>query len=188
MSYLGDQPNAQKQVVVDAAPRFRVRPAEEFTVFYGREFSSVVGLAYALSGSRWAAEELAQEAFLAAHRRWKTVGGYEQPGAWVRRVVSNLATSLVRRRLAEARALVKLAARRPEGIPPLEANDSEFWRAVRALPKRQSQVLALHYLEDLSVAEIAETLNIAQGTVKTHLHRARTELAGRLGLEEGADQ
>lgn len=188
MSYRGDQPNAQKQVVVDAAPRFEMRSTEKFDAFYGREFSSVVGLAYALSGSRWAAEELAQEAFLAAHRKWNEVGGYDQPGAWVRRVVSNLSTSLVRRRVAEARALVKLAARRPESLPPLDASDAEFWRAVRALPKRQSQVIALHYLEDLSVAEIAETLNVAQGTVKTHLHRGRVELARRLGLEEGADQ
>lgn len=188
MSYRGNEPNVQKQVVVDAIPRFKPRSIEEFNAFYKREFSSVVGLAYALSGSRWAAEELAQEAFLAAHRKWKEVGEYEQPGAWVRRVVSNLSTSLVRRRLAEARALVKLAARRPEGLHPLDANDADFWSAVRALPKRQSQVIALHYLEDLSVAEIAETLNVAQGTVKTHLHRGRMELARRLGLEEGANQ
>ena len=188
MSYRGDQPNAQKQVVVDAIPRFSVRSVEEFNAFYKREFSSVVGLAYALSGNRWAAEELAQEAFLAAHRKWKEVGDYEQPGAWVRRVVSNLATSLVRRRLAEARALVKLAARRPEGLPPLDANDDEFWRAVRALPKRQAQVIALHYLEDLSVAEIAVTLEVAQGTVKTHLHRGRTELARQLDLDRGVHQ
>ncbi len=188
MIHQGHGPNVQKQVVVDATPRFKMRSTEEFDAFYRRDFSSVVGLAYALSGHRWVAEELAQEAFLAAHRRWKEVGGYEQPGAWVRRVVSNLATSLVRRRLAEARALVKLAARRPEGVPPLDSNDAGFWRAVRALPKRQSQVIALHYLEDLSVAEIAETLNIAEGTVKTHLHRGRTELARRLDLDSGAHQ
>lgn len=188
MSYRGDEPNVQEQVVVDAAPRFKMRSTEKFDAFYEREFSSVVGLAYALSGNRWAAEELAQEAFLAAHRNWKEVGGYDQPGAWVRRVVSNLSTSLVRRRVVEARALVKLAARRPESLPPLEASDEEFWRAVRALPKRQSQVIALHYLEDLTVSEIAETLNVALGTIKTHLHRGRIELARRLGLEGEADQ
>jgi RNA polymerase sigma factor (sigma-70 family) len=146
-----------------------------------------VGLAYALSGSRWAAEELAQEAFFAAHRRWDEVGGYEQPGAWVRRVVSNLSTSFVRRRLAEARAMVKLGARSSEKPALLDESDAEFWHSVRALPKRQSQVIALHYLEDLSVAEIAETLNLAQGTVKTHLHRGRMQLAGKLGLDLRGD-
>ncbi len=73
MSYRGNEPNVQKQVVVNAIPRFKPRSIEEFNAFYKREFSSVVGLAYALSGSRWAAEELAQEAFLAAHRKWKEV-------------------------------------------------------------------------------------------------------------------
>lgn len=186
MGHRGDE-NAQKQAVVDATRRFEMHSTEKFDTFYKRDYSSVVGLAYALSGSRWAAEELAQEAFLAAHRKWDVVGGYDQPGAWVRRVVSNLSTSFVRRRVAEARAMVKLAARKPEGLIPLGESDAEFWRSVRALPKRQAQVIALHYLEDLSVGEIAETLNLAQGTVKTHLHRGRMQLASNLGLEMGGD-
>ena len=70
---------------------------ETFEDFYVREFAAIVGLAYALSGSRSGAEDLAQEAFLAAHRTWDRVGGYEEPGAWVRRVVANLAVSAFRR-------------------------------------------------------------------------------------------
>ena len=54
----------------------------------------MIGLAYALSGSRAAAEDLAQEAFLAAHKSWDKVGGYEKPEAWVRRVVANMSVSL----------------------------------------------------------------------------------------------
>jgi RNA polymerase sigma-70 factor (sigma-E family) len=187
MGHRGEQ-NAHRQGVVDATRRFKVHSTERFEAFYKRDYSSVVGLAYALSGSRWAAEELAQEAFFAAHRRWDEVGSFEQPGAWVRRVVSNLSSSMVRRRVAEARAMVKLAGRRPERLSALGESDAEFWRTVRALPKRQAQVIALHYLEDLSVAEIAETLNLAQGTVKTHLHRGRIQLASRLGLDIGTDQ
>ena len=48
-----------------------------------KDYQAVVGLAYALSGSRWLAEDLAQEAFLAAHRNWPRVSAYDQPGAWV---------------------------------------------------------------------------------------------------------
>jgi len=51
-----------------------IRVVEPFERFYGREFRSVVGLAYALSGSRAASEDLAQEAFIAAHRNWDKVG------------------------------------------------------------------------------------------------------------------
>ena len=88
-------------------PVVRLAP-EPFEDFYGREYLAVVGLAYALSGSRWGAEDLAQEAFLAAHRDWDRIGAYDQPGAWVRRVVANLSVSGFRRRAAEAKALARI--------------------------------------------------------------------------------
>src|SRR5262245_50519003 len=83
--------------------------SETFEEFSAREFRAVVGLAYALSGSRSGSEDLAQEAFLAAHRSWDRIGGFDQPGAWVRRVVANLAVSMFRRRLAETKALARSA-------------------------------------------------------------------------------
>jgi RNA polymerase sigma-70 factor (ECF subfamily) len=57
---------------------------------------------------------------------------------------------------------------------------------VRSLPKRQRQVVALHYLEDLPVTRIAEIIDVAEGTVKAHLHAARAALAAKLDLEEGS--
>ncbi len=158
---------------------------ESFEEFYATEYPAVVGLAYALSGNRWVAEDLAQEAFLAAHRDWDRIAAYEKPGAWVRRVVANLSVSAFRRRLAEAKALGRLAFGQASTLAELSAEDAEFWRAVRTLPRRQAQVVALHYLEDRPVAEIADTLGIATGTVKKHLHDGRRELARRLELEEG---
>src|SRR5688500_15779291 len=84
-----------------------------FEELYRRDFTAVVGLVYALSGSRHVAEELAQEAFLAAHRGWDRVGGYDDPGAWVRRVAVNQAVSALRRRSAEARTVLRLSGQRP---------------------------------------------------------------------------
>ncbi len=159
---------------------------ETFEEFYATEYAAVVGLAYALSGNRWVAEDLAQEAFLAAHRDWDRIAAYEKPGAWVRRVVANLSVSAFRRRLAEAKAFGRLAFGHASTVAELSAEDAEFWGAVRKLPHRQAQVVALHYLEDRPVAEIADTLGIAPGTVKKHLHDGRRELARRLELEEGA--
>lgn len=158
--------------------------AETFEEFYRKEYLSVVGLAFALSGSRWVAEELAQEAFIAAHRRWDRIAGYDQPGAWVRRVVTNLAVSSIRRRVVEAKALVRLGHGERDPVPERPTGDVEFWEAVRSLPRRQSQVVALHYLEDLPVADIAEVLEMAPGTVKKHLYDGRHELARRLRIEE----
>ena len=116
-----------------------VRSAPEpFEDFYVREYLAVVGLAYALSGSRWGAEDLAQEAFLAAHRDWDRIGAYEQPGAWVRRVVANLSVSAFRRRAAEAKALARIASGRLVVAGP-RRRPSGFWTAVRALPRRQAR-------------------------------------------------
>jgi len=155
---------------------------QRFEEVYLREFPRVFGLAYALSGSRWAAEDIAQDAFLVAHRQWGRVGGFDDPGAWVRRVAANLAVSAVRRRLAEARALVRLAGRREPSYADLPAEDGDFWRAVRQLPRRQAQVVALVALEDLSTAEVASTLGCSQRTAQVHLQKARATLAARLGL------
>lgn len=159
-----------------------------FDAFYAREFRPVVGLVYVLSGSSWVAEETAQDAFLAAYRSWGRVATYESPEAWVRRVALNHAVSKVRRRANEARALLRLAGRR-EAVSALPAEDDDFWRAVRALPVRQAQAVALHYLEDRPVAEIALVLGCSEGSVKTHLSRGRAALAVALRVdEEGGDE
>jgi len=165
---------------IDAPFRAPFRAVPTFDQFYRSEFRSVVGLAYALSGSRVAAEDIAQDAFVAAHRAWERVGTFDKPEAWVRRVTSNLAVSFFRTRMREARAVARLKSR-DSYLPRLPADDAHFWKAVRALPKRQAQTMALHYLEDLPVSEIAEILGCTESTVKVHLHRGRGKLAKRMG-------
>jgi RNA polymerase sigma-70 factor (sigma-E family) len=164
-----------------------VRLPGPFEHFYLEEYPRVVKLAYALSGSRSGAEDIAQEAFLRAYRDWDRVGSYEHQAAWVRRVAANLATSGLRRRLVEARALARLAARREPALDVLPAESADFWRAVRVLPQRQAQVVALYYLEDLSIQQTAAVLDCAEGTVRAHLTRARSALARRLGLDAGEE-
>ena len=165
-----------------------VGSAEDFEDFFLREYAAIVGLAYALCGDRSVAEDLAQEAFLAAHRSWGRLATYDRPGAWVRRVVANLAVSAFRRRLVEAKAILRLAAREEPLVDDLPPDHAEFWAAVRALPRRQAQVIALFYVDDLPVAEIAEILGVSVGSVKKHLHEGRRTLATVLGAaqEEGS--
>jgi RNA polymerase sigma-70 factor (ECF subfamily) len=159
-----------------------------FEHFYREEFPAVVALAYALSGSLAGAEDIAQEAFLRAYRDWDRVGGYAHRVAWVRRVAANLATSGLRRRVVEARALIRLAGRREPAVDPMPAENAEFWAAVRALPSRQAQAVALYYLEDRSIQQTAAVLGCAEGTVKAHLAKARRALARRLGAEGGEER
>ncbi len=153
-----------------------------FDEFFRSEYRRVVGLATVLCGRLAIAEELAQDAFVSAYRRWDRVGAYDDPGAWVRRVVVNLATSSLRRRSREAWALARLARRRQATAPEVDVDD-DFWRAVRELPRRQAQCVALRYLEDRTVEEIASVLGIAAPTVRVHLHAARSTLATRIGEE-----
>ncbi|MGZ6962724.1 MAG: RNA polymerase sigma factor [Acidimicrobiia bacterium] len=150
---------------------------EAFDRFYRDERTRVVALAYALSGSRAGAEDLAQDAFLAVHERWDRI---DNPAAYVRQTVANLAGSRFRRLGRESNVLARLRGRRPE-FAELAPDDAEFWRAVVELAPRQREVVALFYVDDQSVAQIAETLEISTGTVKSTLHDARVALAVALG-------
>jgi RNA polymerase sigma-70 factor (ECF subfamily) len=161
------------------------RLVEPFDVFYRREFPRMVDLAFGLSGRSWAAaEDLAQEAMIAAHRNWSRVAGFDNPATWVRRVVLNRAASRFHRGKAELRALIRLPSLRSDRVEPLDHEAQEFWETVRSLSERQAQAIALRYLDELSTAEIAEVLGCSPSTVKVHLHRGRKELARRLELEE----
>jgi RNA polymerase sigma-70 factor (ECF subfamily) len=161
----------------------RAQP-EQFDYFYRREYPRVAALARVLTGPI-GAEDHAQEAMLVAFRRWREVSQMADPAMWVRRVCVHIATSQVRRRAVEARALLRLGGRREIRSDPAPSDDA-FWAAVRALPRRQAQVVALYYLFDLAVAEVAATLQISEGSVKTHLSRARASLA--LVLAEGGER
>ena len=78
---------------------------------------------------------------------------------------------------------MRLAGRMQTPIE-LDEGDAAFWQAVRRLPLRQAQAVALYYMEDYSVREIAEVLDCSEGTVKTHLSRARDAVARQLQLED----
>lgn len=166
----------------DAAPASA--PPRTFDELYRAERAGLLALALGLTGDPGAAEELVQEAFLRAHRNWNRVAHLDRPGAWVRRVLLNLATSRFRRLSVEARGLVRLRAQAPRPEVVMAADSGAFWEHVRALPRRQAQVVALYYGEDRPVAEIAEILETAEGTVRAQLTTARRTLAAQLGAED----
>lgn len=155
-----------------------------FVAFYEAEFPRMVKIAYALSGSRLAAEDLAQEAMLATHRRWKMVRTLDRPEAWTRRVIVNKAMSQYRRRRAEIRAIARLGLLRGSPPAPLAVELAYVWDKVRGLPQRQAQAVVLFYVDDLPVADVAEVMECSVNTVKVHLHKARQGLARELELDE----
>lgn len=157
-----------------------------FSAFYGENYRSVLKLAYVFAGGWQVAEDIAQEAFVRALSCWD--GQLIAPEAWVRVTAVNLARSRLRRRQAESRALER--ARPPADScepadPPGEL--SRVWQAVRRLPKRQAQAVALHYADDLSVGDVAAIMGCAEGTVKALLHQGRRRIAAQLGASAGGE-
>ena len=128
-----------------------------FEDVYRSRYRPLLKLAFVLSGSHAVAEDLVQEAFLAAYRKWDSVSQYQFPEAWLRRVVVNKAHSRLRRSYAEAQAKSRWSAGRTTQVTLAEPT-TDFWNHVRSLSKRQCQALALFYLEGCSVTEIAEAL------------------------------
>jgi RNA polymerase sigma-70 factor (ECF subfamily) len=155
---------------------------DSFPAFYEAEYRRMVRLATALVGRRDVAEELVQDAFLTLHGRWDRVSRYESPEGWLRRVVLNRSVSALRRRAVEVRLLARLSHVRSRHAESLPLDDG-IWREVAQLPRRQAQVIALMFVDDLSVREVAAVLECEENTVRTHLRRARQTLATRLSLE-----
>jgi RNA polymerase sigma-70 factor (ECF subfamily) len=155
-----------------------------FDAFFTRELPRLVTVLTAVTGDRMVAEELAQEAMLRAHQRWARISRYDLPAAWVRRVALNLASQSRARRRSEHRALAKVT---DLGRAPRPEPAHDFWALVRQLPPRQAAAVALHYLEDRPVAEVASILGCAEGTAKAHLHKGRAALARLLENPEPTD-
>ena len=177
--------SVELEVSDGAAPRAAAPPALlAFDDFFRSELPGVLALARALAGPA-SADDIAQEAMLVTYRRWGEVRSLENPAQWTRRVCANLAVSTFRRRLVELRAVTRLAAR-SEAVPETRSSE-DFWRAVRALPRRQAQCAALRYVYEMSGPEIAGTLGISEGSVKVHLARARASLAAALDVAEGLE-
>jgi RNA polymerase sigma-70 factor (ECF subfamily) len=158
------------------------RDLDSFTTFYESEYRAVLAFAASLCRDVHAAEDLTQEAFIAAQRRWKSLQSFDRPDLWVRRVVANRSVSRWRRLDNDERRVRKLAAVRPREEDPQPSDD--VWRLVRELPPRQAQVIALTYLEDRSLADVAAVLDIGVETAKTHLQRGKAALARALRTED----
>lgn len=158
----------------------------DFEATYQAMFPRLVSLGAALTGRRDVAHDLAQEAMLRAHRRWDEVSRYDAPGAWCRKVLVNLAIDHQRSVAAERRAVDRLGAV-PQRLGD-EPSLSQWTTLVADLTDRQRAMVTLFYADDCSVDEIADVFEVAPGTVKTTLFKARQSLARRLQREQEGDR
>ena len=160
---------------------------EAVRLLYATHWHQLVRLATLLTRDASVAEELVQDAFVALHRRWSSL---DDPGAahgYLRTTVVNNARSALRHRGVEERYRQPGP---PEPSGPEEravqaTEDARVMAALRGLSRRQQEVLVLRYYADLSEHDIATTLGMTRGAVKSHAHRGLAALRQALARDEG---
>ena len=149
---------------------------------------------YRLLGDREDAREVAQEALARAYARWRKISGYDE--AWVARVATNLAIGRWRKRRPTIPFDDHDWGRSTRGSSGGDPNNLTLERyglvqSLKALPRRQREVVVLRYLADLPEREVASVLGTTVGSVKQHAHRAmvrlRADLAPALAAPEAHD-
>lgn len=151
-------------------PAMTNREPVTFEMLYERQFSPMVRLAYTLVDTRQQAEEVVQDSFAAIYERFHRL---DNPEAYLRVAVLNGCRRVLRRRM--------LSRRQP--IPPTEDGQlgaSHVVDAIRRLPHKQRSMIVLRYDLQLTDREIADTLVVPIGTVKSTIHRALAELRKEL--------
>ena len=148
-----------------------MRAPRDLVAFCTEQMPRLSGAMALFLGDPAIGAEIAQEALLRVCRDWEKVSVMDHPGPWLHRVAINLATSELRRRRAERRAMSRSVER-----PSLHEGDPSTGPAVRTalatLSPDERAVIVLRYYADLSVAETAGVLGVAEGTVKTRTRRA----------------
>lgn len=148
-------------------------------------YRTLVVQLYGITGSFDEAEDVVQEAFVRAAATGYRFLHADNHEAWLRTTAVNVHRSRWRKLRNGRRARERMSLPRD---PDALADHSEIIDALRALPEPQRLVIALHYLADMPVEEIARELGVPSGTVKSRLGRGRDALAARLThAPEGVD-
>ena len=154
-------------------------PDAVIAAMYAEHARSLVGLARLFVDHRDAAEDVVQEAFIRLSRSLHRIDDPSKAAAYLRSIVLNLARDHNRRGLLSLRHSQRPVDLDPAGVDETIVSRDEHQRvltALRALPRRQRDCLALHYLLELPVADIADTLGLSPNSVKTHLKRGLASL------------
>jgi RNA polymerase sigma-70 factor (ECF subfamily) len=164
--------------------RFNHGDQDAFAALMGRHERRVFNLAYRMLGRREEALEATQEAFLSCFRHLGRFRGDSAFSTWLHRIAVNACYDMLRRQ-------PPLSSLDPELVPPPPQPDhsdavaaaTDVQRALLEVPQEFRAVLILHDVQDLQLQDIAETLGIPVGTVKSRLHRGRIALGRAFGVE-----
>ena len=172
--------------------RLQANSLEALGVLYDRHRNLVYRTALAITGDSEAAADLLQDVFLRLHRFASHIDPARPLEPWLYRMTTNLAYTWVKRRQRWLRPLEDMAEWLMSGLKDSPAHQAEtdeacqsVQEAVTSLPLSHRGVVVLYYVNDLSIQEIAEILDVPVGTVKSRLHYGRQALKKHLGFLEG---
>jgi RNA polymerase sigma factor (sigma-70 family) len=143
-----------------------------FRAHYGR----LVRALTLACGDHEVAADAVQEAFVKAHLHWRRIQHYDDPVGWIRRVAINRLHDDHRRQNRKGKALQRLAGEPAAESVEQNGFDSNLPMILAQLPKQQRIAMALFYVDELSIAEVAVALKVSEGAVKSYLHQGRARL------------
>jgi len=154
--------------------------SQDFDTFFTTHYGPMVRTLTLIGGDREAAADSVQDAFVRAHARWRRVSRYDAPAAWVRKVAINRLRDMKRSETRRQRREDRVAGAPSSSPSDPVTLDADLLSTVGSLPEQQKTAIALHYLEDLSVDEVAHIMGLSSGAVKYHLHEGRKKLEPQL--------
>ncbi len=175
--------------------RVRANEKHAFRSLIGRYHSLVFSHAYGLTGNTWDAEDLMQEVFLKLYRSLAHFRGDSKLGTWLYRVTRNTWFNTVQSKSYKMRRYERSAYendattnlipdRKGFGDPERELEtklvQEQIHKSLDCLSPRERSAFVLRYFNDLQITEIAKTMSLADGTVKSLLFRAKAKLRKQL--------
>jgi RNA polymerase sigma-70 factor (sigma-E family) len=161
----------------DAAPRAR----QAVTTLYQAHALGLIRLAVVMLGDRAAAEDVVQEAFCGLYRRWNQLSDTDKALSYVRSSVINGCRSALRKRRLPLGLRWQPAGESAESAVLISEEHQEVLAAMRRLPVRQREAVVLRFYLDLGEEEIAASMRVTRGTVKSTTSRALAALGKMLG-------
>jgi RNA polymerase sigma-70 factor (ECF subfamily) len=162
---------------------------ESLGTLYDRHRRMVYRTALAITNDSEAAADLLQDVFLRLYRFADRVDTSRPLEPWLYRITTNLAYTWVKRHHRWTRPLGDIAEwlagskrQTPQFIAEVDEESQQIQQAISSLPLTQRVVIALYYLDDLSLQEISAILEVPEGTIKSRLHYGRQSLKKRLGV------
>jgi RNA polymerase sigma factor (sigma-70 family) len=158
----------------------------DFDAFFASSCAEMLARALVLSGSRHDAEDAVQEAYAEAWSGWDRISAYDNPGAWVYKIVRQRLWKASKRwrRLSPLSSADLTAWRATDGDPERFAEAATALAALAELPNRQRMVLVMHCLQQMGQQQIADELGLSRGAVAASIFKARRNLEKALGMKD----